>query len=230
MQVFNKFFFCIQPPWRTRWWRWWPWRPWRPQRGGLETPRGANTKNVVERRDCLFASFYVWSINLSTSDSWQRRWQEEWDHRKGSNPFYIQPLRWSGVLLALIWPVFKSSPPSISDFFLVPVDHSVCSSCVCCQRGELSARQLQKLLNDNFPHGELIYIISIKTLTNLVVNEDSESPSSLVLCLYRPQEPRADFTLVWTPAGAWWPWWMYPTKNSFHVLLSFFCISKWIQI
>lgn len=166
--------------------------------------------------------FYVWSINLSTSDSWQRRWREEWDHRKGSNPFYIQPLRWSGVLLALIWPVFKSSPPSISDFFLVPVDHSVCCSCVCCQRGELSARQLQKLLNDNFPHGELIYIISIKTLTNLVVNDDSESPSSLVLCLYRPQEPRADFTLVWTPAGAWWPWWMYPTKNSFHVLLSFF--------
>lgn len=44
-------------------------------------------------------------------------------------------------------------------FFLISNDHSFCCFCVWCQYGELNGRQLQKLLNDNFPHGELIYIM-----------------------------------------------------------------------
>lgn len=58
-------------------------------------------------------------------------------------------------------------------FFLISNDHSFCCFCVWCQYGELNGRQLQKLLNDNFPHGELIYIMH---------TQNSQSPTKLICC------------------------------------------------
>lgn len=116
MQVFNKFFFCIQPPWRTRWWRWWPWRPWRPQRGGLETPRGANTKNVVERRDCLFASFMSdpLTCQLQTPDKDDDKKNETTEKDPTRSIFnryadQVCYLPWSDLCLNLLHPPFLIS-------------------------------------------------------------------------------------------------------------------------
>lgn len=68
-----------------------------------------------------------------------------------------------------------SAVPSLH--FLISTDHSFVFIC----QDELNARQLQTLLNDNFPHGELIYIMrafffkNIRYPNEFVVKLDSKS-------------------------------------------------------
>lgn len=92
---------------------------------------------------------------------------------------------------------------SSSSLSLIPDDHCCWCVCICCQNGELSAYQLQRLLKNNFPHGEWIHITWAQHPACSYISRDSNP--------FHSQEVATVLDLI--PAGAWSLQWMYPWVN-----------------